>query len=116
MTVDMSKNRLVKFGYDPRIRPGDRWLFFRKVIWDISLDEIISDLNSLISAVESLEKGYPNILKSMREDLDKLKVVSVKVRRDREAEETARRNWVPTYYDPLLLDRPQKGRVRLITG
>ena len=115
MTVDMSKNRLVKFGYDPRIWPSGRWRFFRKVIWDISLDEIISDLNSLISAVESLDKGYPNTLKGMREDLDKLRVVSVKVRIEREAEESARRarrNWVP----PHLLDRPQKGRVRLITG
>jgi hypothetical protein len=73
MTGDISKNRLVKLGYDPRTGFWHRRRFFdNKAIPQLFLTGAINALKKLIFEVKSLEKEYPNTLKSMEADLFQL--------------------------------------------
>jgi hypothetical protein len=126
MTGDLSKNRLAKLGYDPRTKIEHRRRFFDdKAIRQLSLAGTINALKLLIFEVKLLDKGYPNILKSMEADLCRLERVSASTERvsaakRRRAKAQARikrkkrkrREKLP----PHLLDRPQKGSIRLTTG
>ena len=93
MTGDMSKNKLVKLGYDPRIEPEERRRFFiDTAIPQLSHQGAINALKLLIIEVKSLEKGVPNILKSMKIDLYQLGRVTPAVRRPAKANTRTKRN------------------------
>jgi hypothetical protein len=119
MTGDMSKNRLVKLGYDPRTEIGHRRHFFaNKAIRQLSLAGAINALKLLIFEVKSLEIGYPNILKRMEADLFQLEreyATTAKAKASAKRKKRGKpkkREKLP----PHLLDRPQKGSIRLTTG
>ena len=119
MTGYISKNRLVKLGYDPRTEIGHRRHFFaNKAIPQLSLDGAINALKLLIFEVKSLEKGYPNTLKSMEADLFQLKreyATTLKAKASAKRKKPKKSKKTETI--PLhLLDRPQKGSIRLTTG
>jgi hypothetical protein len=130
MTGDLSKNRLAKLGYDPRTKIEHRRRFFAdKAIRQLSLAGTINALKLLIFEVKSLEKGYSNILKSMEEDLDRLRRIHADTERVSAADErvtAAKRRRASAQarikrkkrkkLPPHLLDRPQKGSIRLTTG
>jgi hypothetical protein len=73
MTSDMSKNPLVKLGYDPRIGSWERWRFFDDNAIPMMGYKAINALDVLVSQVKSLEKAFPISLDNMREDLLNLK-------------------------------------------
>jgi hypothetical protein len=123
MTGDLSKNRVAKLGYDPRTEIEHRQRFFAdKAIGQLSLAGTINALKLLIFEVKSLEKGYPNILKNMEADLYRLE----RIYADTERVSAAKRRRASTQarikrkkrkkLPPHLLDRPQKGSIRLTTG
>ena len=119
MTGDLSKNRLVKLGYDPRVVTKDRDRFFAdKAIRQLSLNGAISSLKLLIFEVKSLEKEYPSILMKMGADLDRLESVSAMMRITATANASTKRKKrkKPEKLPPHLLDRPEKGKIRLTTG
>ena len=111
MTGNTSKNRLVKLGYNPLTEIEQRRLFFaNKAIPQLFLIGAINALKMLIWEVKSLEKEFPNTLKSMEADLFQLecereyaKTPKAKARPKRKAKANAsakKRNNLPQLPQP----------------
>ena len=101
MTGNTSKNRLVKLGYNPLTEIEQRRLFFaNKAIPQLFLIGAINALKMLIWEVKSLEKEFPNTLKSMEADLFQLEREYATTAKPKPIAKTKKRNDPPKRPQP----------------
>ena len=101
MTGNTSKNRLVKLGYNPLTEIEQRRLFFaNKAIPQLFLIGAINALKMLIWEVKSLEKEFPNTLKSMEADLFQLEREYATTAKPKPIAKTKKRNDLPQLPQP----------------
>ena len=70
---NVSENPLVSRGYDPRLDPARRWMFFLTyVIPELTREGAINSLNTLISYVDDKPQTSAAMKQAMQEDLSQL--------------------------------------------